>query len=141
MANDVIFNKIAIMERCLIRVKEVYNDNTENLKDFTKQDAIILNIQRACEAALQLAMHIVSDERLGLPQSSEDAFDRLLEEDIISQRTVIRLREIIEFKNSAVRHYPSSLNLDRMKSVIENHLDEFTAYKKEILNYLHKSNY
>ncbi|GAA0320509.1 hypothetical protein GCM10008931_09970 [Oceanobacillus oncorhynchi subsp. oncorhynchi] len=91
MANDVIFNKIAIMERCLIRVKEVYNDNTENLKDFTKQDAIILNIQRACEAALQLAMHIVSEERLGLPQLSEDAFDRLLEEDIISQRTVIRL--------------------------------------------------
>ncbi|WP_339236478.1 HepT-like ribonuclease domain-containing protein [Oceanobacillus sp. FSL W7-1281] len=91
MANDVIFNKIAIMERCLIRVKEVYNDNTENLKDFTKQDAIILNIQRACEAALQLAMHIVSEERSGLPQLSEDAFDRLLEEDIISQRTVIRL--------------------------------------------------
>ena len=125
------------MERCLIREKEVYNDNIENLKDFTKQDAITLNIQRACEAALQLAMHIISEERLGLPQSSEHAFDRLLAEDIISERIVTRLREIMEFKNSAVRHYPSSLNLDRMKSTIENHLDDFTVYKKEILNYQH----
>ncbi len=46
MVNDVLYNKISIIERCLIRIKEVYDDNPENLKDYTKQDSIILNIQR-----------------------------------------------------------------------------------------------
>lgn len=42
----------------------------------------------------------------------------------------------MEFKNIAIRDYPS-WNLDRVKS-IKNHLDDLTAYKKEILNYQHR---
>ena len=40
MVNDILYNKISIIERCLIRVAEVYNENSENLKDYTKQDSI-----------------------------------------------------------------------------------------------------
>ncbi len=36
----------------------------ENLEDFTKQDSIILNIQRACEASIDLAMHIVAGKKI-----------------------------------------------------------------------------
>ena len=49
--NDIILNKITTIERCLNRIHEVYEGNPENLSDFTKQDSIILNIQRACEQA------------------------------------------------------------------------------------------
>ncbi|QGG53810.1 DUF86 domain-containing protein [Lysinibacillus pakistanensis] len=79
MNNDVVLNKVATIERCVNRVREVYGDNPENLMDFTKQDSIILNIQRACEASIDLAMHIVSDLKLGLPKTSREAF-RLLED-------------------------------------------------------------
>lgn len=77
--NDVVLNKVATIERCMNRVREVYNDNPENLMDFIKQDSIILNIQRACEASIDLAMHIVSDLKLGLPKTSREAF-KLLED-------------------------------------------------------------
>ncbi|MGO5064751.1 hypothetical protein [Clostridium sp. LCP25S3_F8] len=40
MANDVLYNKKSIIERCLIRIKEVYDNNPENLNDYTKQDSI-----------------------------------------------------------------------------------------------------
>jgi hypothetical protein len=43
----------------------------------TRQDAIILNIQRACEAAIDLAMHVVRRERLGIPQETRQAFELL----------------------------------------------------------------
>lgn len=56
--NDVILNKTTTIERCINRIQEVYAGNPENLKDFTKQESIILNIQRACEASIDLAMHI-----------------------------------------------------------------------------------
>ncbi|GIO23283.1 DUF86 domain-containing protein [Oceanobacillus sp. J11TS1] len=134
MENDVILNKVAIIERCLIRVKEVYNGNAENLQDYTKQDSIILNIHRACEAAIDLAMHIISQEKLGLPQTSRDAFDMLRENHIITNTIAGRLKAMVGFRNIAVHHY-QSLNLDMMKSIIEKHLDDFTTYKKEILDY------
>jgi uncharacterized protein YutE (UPF0331/DUF86 family) len=73
----VILNKISVIERCLNRIQDVYANDPGNIKDFTKQDSIILNIQRACEASIDLAMHIVAEQRLGLPQASRDAFDML----------------------------------------------------------------
>jgi uncharacterized protein YutE (UPF0331/DUF86 family) len=77
--NDVILNKVTIIERCIIRIHEVYAGNPQNLSDFTKQDSIILNIQRACEASIDIAMHIVSEKKLGVPKSSRYAF-KLMQE-------------------------------------------------------------
>ncbi len=65
MLNDIIINKIAIIGRCLKRINEEYEDNPENLNNLTKQDSITLNIQRACEACIDLAMHIVAEKRMG----------------------------------------------------------------------------
>ncbi|GGP15070.1 type VII toxin-antitoxin system HepT family RNase toxin [Oceanobacillus neutriphilus] len=134
MESDVILNKIAIIERCLIRVKEVYNGDPENLQDYTKQDSIILNIQRACEAAIDLAMHIISKEKLGLPQTSRDAFDMLHAHNIISKQIASRLKAMAGFRNIAVHDY-QSLNLDIMQAIIVKHLDDFKTYSREILEY------
>jgi len=50
--DDVILNKAASIERCVSRIKEEYSD-LENLKiNQTKQDAIILNLQRAISIAI-----------------------------------------------------------------------------------------
>ncbi len=44
MADDVILNKAASIERCLHRIEEEYARNDKNLVgDQTKQDAIVLN--------------------------------------------------------------------------------------------------
>src|SRR4051794_20376663 len=83
MKNELILNKISIIERCVKRVREEYDHNPENLKNFTKQDSIILNLQRASEASIDLAMHIIAEMKLGLPQSSQDAFTLLETADIL----------------------------------------------------------
>ena len=80
MVDDVSINKAAILERCVTRVREEYaGDETNLFRDQTRQDAIILNLQRACEAAIDLAMHRVRLHRLGVPQESRDAFSMLAE--------------------------------------------------------------
>lgn len=77
--NDIILNKVATIERCVKRIHDVYSNTPETLLDYTKQDSIILNIQRVCEASIDIAMHIVSEKKLGLPKSSREAF-KLMEE-------------------------------------------------------------
>ena len=47
--DDVVLNKASTIERCLRRVREVYAANPANLNDDpTRQDSIVLNLQRAC---------------------------------------------------------------------------------------------
>ena len=132
MKNDVILNKISIIERCMHRIHDVYDNDPSNLKDYTKQDSIILNIQRACEACIDLAMHIVAEKRLGLPQTSREAFDLLRDQFIIDEEVAKRLKAMVGFRNIAVHDY-QTLNLDILKQIIENHLGDFTNFTKQIL--------
>lgn len=54
MVDVVLINKAATIERCVKRAREEYADNPVIFAaNFTRQDAAILNIQRACEAALE----------------------------------------------------------------------------------------
>jgi uncharacterized protein YutE (UPF0331/DUF86 family) len=58
--DDVVLNKAAIVERCIQRIREEHaGDDAVLENNLTKQDSIILNIQRACEAAIDLGMHLV----------------------------------------------------------------------------------
>ena len=131
--NDVVLNKVLTIERCVKRIEEVYANEPANLKDFTKQDSIILNIQRACEASIDLAMHVVSEKKLGLPKASRDAFRFLQEADIIDQRMAKTLMNMVGFRNIAVHDY-QTIELDILQAIIKRHLGDFTAYTKIILN-------
>ena len=135
MENDVIYNKIAIIERCINRINEVYNNNPDNHKDYTKQDSIILNIQRACEAAIDLAMHIVSEKKLGIPQNSRDAFEVLNSNNIIDNRLMKNLKSMVGFRNIAVHNY-QAVNLSIIQEIIEKHLSDFSRFIEVILKRL-----
>ncbi len=71
MADDVLINKAATIERSVKRAREKYDrDPAGFVTDFTRQDAAILNILRACEAALDMGQHLIRREQLGVPQSA-----------------------------------------------------------------------
>ncbi|CAH0285337.1 hypothetical protein SRABI133_04074 [Peribacillus simplex] len=133
MENDVILNKISVIERCMNRVNVVYANNPENLKDIRNKIPSSL-IQRACESSIDLAMHIVADQRLGLPQSSRDAFDMLKDHSVIDEDIARRLKAMVGFRNIAVHDY-QDINLDILEQIIVNHLSDFTAFTKQNLNF------
>lgn len=130
--NDVIYNKINIIERCRIRIKEVYDNNPQNLEDYTKQDSIILNIQRAVEACIDISMHIVSKRKLGIPQNSRDAFEVMHDNSLLSHKLLKNIKGMIGFRNIAVHNY-QKLNLKVIEQVIENHLVDFEEFISEII--------
>lgn len=118
MATDVIINKAQIIERCILRIEEEYDRNPENLNNATKQDSIILNIQRACEAAIDLAMHVVAKQKLGVPQKSREAFDLLQEHRLIEPKMAASLQAMMGFRNIAVHDY-QRVNLEIVKHIVE----------------------
>lgn len=137
MVRDVIYNKIASIERCINRINEVYEGNPQNLDDYTKQDSIILNIQRACECSIDLAMHIVSEKKLGIPQNSRDAFEVLEANKVIEKVLANKMKSMVGFRNIAVHNY-ESVNMKVVQMIIENHLGDFEEYIDSISKYISK---
>lgn len=130
MVDDVVLNKTATIERCLARVREEHAGDDRNLyDDLTKQDSIVLNLQRACEAAIDLAMHLVAIRRLGLPQESREAFDLLRDAGVIDLQLADRLKAMVGFRNVAVHDY-QRLNLDVVRAIVATRLDDFPAFTR-----------
>ncbi|EWG09304.1 MULTISPECIES: type VII toxin-antitoxin system HepT family RNase toxin [Cytobacillus] len=132
MKSDVILNKVSIIERCIKRIHEEYDNNSKNLENYTKQDSIILNLQRACEASIDLAMHIIANKKLGLPQNSRDAFSILEKEGILQANLSQKMKAMVGFRNIAVHDY-QEINLEILKKILDDHLVDFFEYTKTIL--------
>ena len=133
MADDVVLNKAAIVERCLARVREVHAGDDANLReDPTRQDSILLNLQRACEASIDLAMHLVRKRRLGLPQESREAFDLLERAGVLPAELARAMRAMVGFRNVAVHSY-RDLDLDIVSSVIRDRLTDFEDFTACVL--------
>ncbi len=130
--DDVILNKTANIERCIKRIHEEYENNPENLKNYTKQDSIILNIQRACVACIDVAMHLVSIKKFGVPQNSRDAFDLLYQNNIISEKLKKQLVGMVGFRNIAVHNYQEVV-IEIIQKIIEKHLQDLLEFKKVVL--------
>ncbi len=127
MGIDVVYNKAQIIERCVERIHEEYEGNPENLNNYTKQDSIVLNIQRSCEASIDLAMHIVAEDKLGLPQNSRDAFVLLHKGGVIGDELARKLQAMVGFRNIAVHNY-QAVNLEIVRAVIARNLDDIREF-------------
>jgi uncharacterized protein YutE (UPF0331/DUF86 family) len=133
MVDDVLINKAATIERCVRRAHEEYERDTVSFaEDYTRQDAAILNIQRACEAALDMGQHMIRRDRLGIPQSARDVFSLLARAGYIEDSLADRLKRMVGFRNIAVHDY-QSLQLPIVVAIIERHLDDFPRFSQTLL--------
>ena len=128
----VIISKYEILNRCINRIKEEYENNPESLEDYRRMDCIVLNLQRACEAVIDVAMYIVSSRKIGIAQTKREAFDVLHKNKIINDKIYNNIKNMIGFRNIAVHDYK---NIDNkiLLDVIENHLDDLIEFVKVFL--------
>lgn len=128
MPDDVIVNKCEIIERCLERVSQIYANNPNNLKvDQLRQDAILLNLERACQATIDLGMRWVRLRSLGVPKESRDVFTFLEAAHHISGDLANSLKKMVGFRNIAVHDY-QALNLEVIQKLIESDFKDIKAF-------------
>ena len=129
----VIINKSIIVENCLSRINEEYENNINNLNDYTKQDSIVLNLQRACEACLDMAMYVVSTRKLGVPQVKREAFELLYRNNLIDKEMYINMKNMVGFRNIAIHDY-KNIDDEVLIDILDNHLEELRSFSKAMLN-------
>ncbi|WP_027878032.1 type VII toxin-antitoxin system HepT family RNase toxin [Meiothermus cerbereus] len=131
--DEVLLAKTATIERCLKRIEEEYRGHEGELfENYTRQDAIVLNLLRACEASIDLAMYGVRLHRLGLPQSARDAFRLLQEAHLITPDLARRMQQMVGFRNVAVHDY-QALSLPILKTILDQRLGVFVEFTSALL--------
>jgi uncharacterized protein YutE (UPF0331/DUF86 family) len=131
---DVVLNKIQTIERCLMRIREEYVGFEDTFEEnHTKQDSVILNLERASQASIDIATHIVKAKKLGLPNTSRELFDMLLEANIISKDVCKQMQGMVGFRNIAVHDY-QNLNIEIVVAIVEKHLGDFEEYVREVFS-------
>ncbi len=136
MLDNVLLNKVDIMERCIRRITEVYDGDGENLRnDQNKQDAILLNLERACQAAIDMAMRAVKLKKLGLPKESREAFDLLFQAGIIDEKLRIRMHGLVGFRNTAIHNY-KKIDLVIVEKIITSNLSDFLSLSQTLITKL-----
>ncbi|MCS6786842.1 MAG: DUF86 domain-containing protein [Thiobacillaceae bacterium] len=131
--DEVLLAKAGIIERCLKRIEEEYRGHEAELtSNFTRQDAIVLNLQRACEAAIDAAMHLVRIHRLGLPTDSRHAFQLIDQAGLIDAQLARQLMAMVGFRNIAVHAY-QELDLDIVRSILEHRLQDLAAFARRLV--------
>ena len=134
--NDVVLNKKESIERCIRQIRNYYKLTTGQPfeEDYLRQDAIAINMQRACEQSIDLANYTIKVRKLGLPKESKDSFRLLAENKIIPRELADRLCKMIGFRNILVHEY-QDLDLQLMIDVIENHLEDLLIFTDHILQF------
>lgn len=131
---DVVLNKIQTIERCLMRIREEYIGHEDEFEEnHTKQDSVILNLERASQASIDIATHIVKAKHLGLPNTSRELFDMLFDAGIISKEICKQMQGMVGFRNIAVHDY-QNLNIEIVVAIVEKHLGDFEVFVKEVFS-------
>jgi uncharacterized protein YutE (UPF0331/DUF86 family) len=84
-------------------------------------------LQIAIQAALDVASHIVSDGRMGEPQTNRELFDLLAAHGWISADLAARLRDMAGFRNVLVHGY-AEVDPAIVRDVVETHLGDLQAF-------------
>jgi len=128
--DDICLNKAAIIERTIRRMFEEFQADPL-LENFTHIDALTLNLERACQAAIDLAMHLVAREHLGMPQTGADAFRLLLGGKLITPQTARDMVAMTGFRNIAIHQY-RELDLSVLRAIVTDRWKSLVVFCGEL---------
>ncbi len=130
--------------------ERILNDIRENIRDLRSADDISWEVYMqdkrsrrfvertlhiTVEGMIDLAQHIISDEKLREPLNFRDAFLVLAEEGIISRKNLPVYEKMASFRNLIV-HYYEKIDNEIVFGIFKRNLSDFELFVNEISRYL-----
>ena len=99
----------------------------EFVDDDVIQDVVEYNLFISINMMVDIAMHIVVDEKLGSTDNMREAFEILYKEKYITKEDMTRYKNMIAFRNILSHEY---VKIDKkiVFNVLKNNLDDFRSF-------------
>ena len=123
---DLVAKKLALIETYVRELRELARP-AELARDVREQRFVEHTLQIAIQAMLDVASHIVSDERLGEPETNSQLFERLAVAGWVSEDQRKLLVAMVGFRNILVHGY-AAVDPAIVRDVVEHHLGDLTDF-------------
>jgi uncharacterized protein YutE (UPF0331/DUF86 family) len=123
---DLVAKRLALIET-LVTELSTMADPARIEVDVREERFVEHTLQMAVQAALDVASHIVSDERWGEPNTNQQLFEMLAQKGVIDARLSRALRAAVGFRNVLVHGY-ASVDKAIVRDVLEHHLGDLTTF-------------
>jgi uncharacterized protein YutE (UPF0331/DUF86 family) len=123
---DLVLKKLAFIETCVQELRTLAQPALIE-RDIREERFVVHTLQLAIQAALDIASHIVSDERLGEPQTNRALFDLLAKGGWISPTLMEAMRDMAGFRNLVVHGY-ENVDLGIVRDIVENQLQDLLDF-------------
>jgi uncharacterized protein YutE (UPF0331/DUF86 family) len=123
---DLIFKKLAFIETCVRELRDL--SRPELIRTDVKERRFVEHtLQVAIQAVIDVASHIVSDERLGEPRTNRDLFTELEGAGWLNPELARRLEAAAGFRNVIVHGY-GDVDLAIVRDVAEHRVSDLSAF-------------
>lgn len=132
VSRDLVLAKLAFVKHCLNRIAEVRGARRSELLDLDVEDITLLNLQKAIQATIDVAAHVVATEGYGTPDSQAAVFTLLEKNGFIPPELAGNLRKMVGFRNIAVHEY-ETVNPEIVEAIIEHNLGDLRAFGSRVI--------
>jgi uncharacterized protein YutE (UPF0331/DUF86 family) len=130
---DILLSKADRVHRHVKRVKE---KRPATLKEFLSsldlQEIILFNVQMAIQHCIDIASHVISDEGLGLPGSTNEMFYTLQENGYIPEDVADKMVAAVGFRNLVVHEY-TRVDLEEVYRISQENVDDLIEFLQPLL--------
>ena len=127
---ELVAKKLAFIETCVRELRTLARP--ERIADDLREQRFVEHtLQLAIQAALDVGSHVVSDDRLGEPETGRDVFRLLGKAAVVPVDLAGRLEQMAGFRNVVIHLY-QDVDLDIVRDVVENHLGDLLEYAAAI---------
>ncbi len=131
---DVILAKVTVVQRCLQRIRDVTDLDPEKLNNFDVQDIFVLNLQRAIQAVVDIASHVIAMEGWGVPETFRHHFNILTDKGIMNDKLRYKLSGMVGFRNIAVHDY-QAIDISILQSILTTNLKDLEDFYSVVVNH------
>jgi len=126
--SDLILAKSSSVKRHLNRVIEKRHTDLQTfLQDIDRQESILFNLQMAIQNCIDIAAHIVSEEGLGVPGSTNEMFYLLEENEYLNNELTEKMVKAVGFRNLIVHEY-GKIDLEQVFEVAQEDITDLNEY-------------
>ena len=118
--------KLGEIETCVSELRTLAQPERIR-QDIRERRFVEHTLQLAIQAALDVASHVVSDERLGEPRTNRELFDLLERGGWVAPELAPALRNMVGFRNVLVHGY-DVVDLDVVADVLRNRLEDLLEF-------------
>jgi len=123
---ELIAKKLALIETCVQQLRQLARP-AAIATDVREERFVEHTLQIAIQAALDVASHIVSDERLGEPRTNRELFDLLERQAWVGPEQAATMRRMVGFRNLLVHGY-EIVDVRIVVEIVEHRLDDLLGF-------------